>query len=91
MVTEGGNTKHTNLSTLRAPNPPPPVRCVRLARDVDSYDDLEVYVNGVWQHADVDLQVEWQTLVSNRLLRKDRISGWRWFPGAWGTRRLQAR
>jgi hypothetical protein len=57
---------------------------VRLPRDVDIYDDFEVYVNGVPQHADLDFEVEGHTLVFDRPLRKDRISGWRWFLGAWG-------
>ena len=57
---------------------------VRLPRDVDVYDDFEVYVNGVPQHADVDFQVDGHTLVFDRTLRKDRVSGWRWLLGAWG-------
>lgn len=57
---------------------------VRLPRDVDVYDDFEVYVNGVPQRADLDFEVEGRTLVFQRQLRKDRISGWRWFLGAWG-------
>jgi hypothetical protein len=57
---------------------------VRLPGDVDMYDDFEVYVNGVPQHADLDFQVEGHTLVFDRPLRKDRVSGWRWFLGAWG-------
>jgi hypothetical protein len=57
---------------------------VRLPRDVDIYDDFEVYVNGVPQHAELDFQVEGHTLVFHRPLRQDRVSGWRWFLGAWG-------
>lgn len=57
---------------------------VRLPRDVDIYDDFEVYVNGVPQRADLDYEVDGQTLVFDRPLRKDRISGWRWLLGAWG-------
>jgi hypothetical protein len=57
---------------------------VRLPGDVDMYDDFEVYVNGVPQHADLDFQVEGHTLVFDRPLRTDRVSGWRWFLGAWG-------
>jgi hypothetical protein len=57
---------------------------VRLPRDLDIYEDFEVYINGVPQHADVDFQIEGHTLVFARRLRKDRISGWRWFLGAWG-------
>jgi hypothetical protein len=57
---------------------------VRLPRDLDVYDDFEVYVNGVPQRADLDFQLDGRTLVFERQLRKDRISGWRWFLGAWG-------
>jgi hypothetical protein len=64
---------------------------VRLPRDVDIYDDFEVYINGVPQHANLDFQVEGHTLIFDRPLRKDRISGWRWFLGALGRRHLQAR
>lgn len=46
--------------------------------------DYTVYLNGVAQEEDVDFQVEGRTLVFDRSLRKDRISGWRWFLGAWG-------
>src|SRR5947208_3241769 len=44
----------------------------------------EVYISGVPQKAGVDYQVEGRTLVFDRELRKDKISGWRWFLGAWG-------
>jgi hypothetical protein len=57
---------------------------VRLPRDVDVYDDFEVYVNGVPQRQDVDFHIDGHTLVFDRELRKDRISGWRWLLGAWG-------
>jgi hypothetical protein len=57
---------------------------VRLPREVDIYDDFEVYVNGVPQRTDDDFEVEGHTLVFDRTLRKDRVSGWRWFLGAWG-------
>jgi hypothetical protein len=40
--------------------------------------------HGVPQRADLDFEVEGRTLVFQRQLRKDRISGWRWFLGAWG-------
>jgi hypothetical protein len=43
-----------------------------------------VYLNGVEQRAGTDYRVEGRTLVFDRELRKDRISGWRWFLGAWG-------
>ncbi len=45
---------------------------------------FEVYVNGVAQELGVDYVVESRTLVFDRELRKDKISGWRWFLGAWG-------
>jgi hypothetical protein len=57
---------------------------VTLPRDVDIYDDFEVYVSGVPQRADIDYQLDGRTLVFDRTLRKDRVSGWRWFLGAWG-------
>lgn len=55
---------------------------VKLPSDLDG--DYEVYLNGVLQEAYVDFDVEGRALVFNRPLRKDRISGWRWFLGAWG-------
>lgn len=55
---------------------------VELPADVDG--DYEVYLNGVPQQPDVDFDVEGRVLVFPRSLRKDRISGWRWFLGAWG-------
>jgi hypothetical protein len=58
-------------------------RCtVRLPPDVRS--PFEVYVNGVRQEPGADFHVESGALVFDRVLRKDRISGWRWFLGAWG-------
>jgi hypothetical protein len=44
----------------------------------------EVYISGVPQRPGVDFQVEPGQLVFDRELRKDKISGWRWFLGAWG-------
>ncbi|MGK2938928.1 MAG: hypothetical protein ACSLFR_14160 [Solirubrobacteraceae bacterium] len=44
--------------------------------------DYTVYLNGVAQEEDADFRVEGRTLVFDRSLRKDRISGWRWFLGA---------
>ncbi len=55
---------------------------VELPGDIDG--DYEVYLNGVRQEAYVDFDVEGGVLVFNRPLQKDRISGWRWFLGAWG-------
>jgi hypothetical protein len=44
----------------------------------------DVYISGVLQRPGVDYRVERDTLVFERELRKDKISGWRWFLGAWG-------
>jgi hypothetical protein len=45
---------------------------------------FQVYVNGVPQRLGDDYSVEDGALVFDRELRKDRISKWRWFVGAWG-------
>jgi hypothetical protein len=45
---------------------------------------FQVFVNGVLQTPDTDFHVEGRTLVFDKALRKDKISGWRWFLGAWG-------
>lgn len=55
---------------------------VELPGEIDR--DYEVYLNGVRQEAYVDFDVEGHVLVFERPLQKDRISGWRWFLGAWG-------
>jgi len=55
---------------------------VRLPDQVQA--PFEVYLNGVPQHEGTDYRVEGRTLVFDRELRKDKISGWRWFLGAWG-------
>ncbi len=57
---------------------------VELPRDIDVYDDFEVYVNGVLQQPDVDFYIDRHALIFDRPLRTDRVSGWRWFLGAWG-------
>ena len=44
----------------------------------------EVYISGVPQREGIDYKLEGRTLVFDRELRKDKISGWRWFLGAWG-------
>jgi hypothetical protein len=59
-----------------------PRSVVRLPPDVRS--PFEVYVNGVPQRLGEDYSVQSGALVFDRELRKDRISGWRWFLGAWG-------
>ncbi|MHB8693114.1 MAG: hypothetical protein ACYDHH_17900 [Solirubrobacteraceae bacterium] len=57
---------------------------VKLPADLDIYEDFDVYVNGVPQRPGVDFEVEHRALVFDRALRKDQVSGWRWFLGAWG-------
>ncbi len=59
-----------------------PTSLVRLPPEVGS--PFEVYLNGVRQEAGADYRVADGALVFDRELRKDRISGWRWFLGAWG-------
>jgi hypothetical protein len=55
---------------------------VRLPRAVR--DPFEVYLNGVRQEEGRDFRRRGDLLVFPRELRKDRVSGWRWFLGAWG-------
>ncbi len=43
-----------------------------------------VYRNGVLQSEGTDYTVRDRTLEFPTELRKDKISGWRWFVGAWG-------
>jgi hypothetical protein len=43
-----------------------------------------VYLNGVAQREGADYRVKGRSLIWDRELRKDKISGWRWFLGAWG-------
>jgi hypothetical protein len=45
---------------------------------------FEVYVSGVPQKEGVDYTMAGRDLVFERELRKDKVSGWRWFLGAWG-------
>jgi hypothetical protein len=45
---------------------------------------FDVYVNGVPQRLGTDYTVQEGALVFERELRKDSISKWRWFLGAWG-------
>jgi hypothetical protein len=45
---------------------------------------FEVYLNGVRQREGTDYTVDRDALVFEQELRKDRISKWRWFLGAWG-------
>jgi hypothetical protein len=44
----------------------------------------EVFISGVPQRAGTDYEVRGDRLVFERELRKDKVSGWRWFLGAWG-------
>jgi hypothetical protein len=55
---------------------------IRLPRDVRS--PYEVYLNGVQQQLGVDFSVQEGSLVFEKDLRKDKISGWRRLLGAWG-------
>jgi hypothetical protein len=55
---------------------------VRLPREMRG--GYEVFLNGVPQRLGVDYTVRDGSLVFERELRKDRISGWRWLLGAWG-------
>jgi hypothetical protein len=55
---------------------------VRLPRDVRT--PYEVYLNGVQQTLGVDFSVKEGSLVFEKELRKDKVSGWRWLLGAWG-------
>ena len=59
-----------------------PRSTVRLPPEIRS--PFEVYLNGVRQESGRDYRVEGGSLVFEQELRKDRISGWRWFLGAWG-------
>ena len=45
---------------------------------------FSVFLNGVPQHLGSDYIVRDGALVFEKELRKDKISGWRWFLGAWG-------
>jgi hypothetical protein len=56
----------------------------KLPRDLDIYSDFEVYINGVLQHPDVDYEIDGHTLIFDRTLRQDHVSGWRWLLGALG-------
>jgi hypothetical protein len=45
---------------------------------------FQVYLNGVPQRQGTDYTIDGDDLVFAKELRKDRISKWRWFLGAWG-------
>jgi hypothetical protein len=47
-------------------------------------DTFDVFINGVPQQAGVDYTRKGRSLVFERTLRRDKVSGWRWFLGAWG-------
>jgi hypothetical protein len=55
---------------------------VRLPREVRG--PYHVYLNGVRQELGVDYSVREGSIVFDKDLRKDKISGWRWLLGAWG-------
>ncbi|MEA2246894.1 MAG: hypothetical protein QOH46_1423 [Solirubrobacteraceae bacterium] len=55
---------------------------VRLPRGIRP--PFQVYVNGVPQQLGDDYTIADGALVFERELRKDKISKWRWFVGAWG-------
>ncbi len=59
-----------------------PRSIIELPADIGG--DYEVYLNGVLQQPYLDFDVEGRVIIFNQPLRKDRISGWRWFLGAWG-------
>jgi len=45
---------------------------------------FQVFLSGVPPNEGEDYVVQGRTLVFERELRKDKVSGWRWFLGAWG-------
>ena len=55
---------------------------VKLPREVRG--PYQVYLNGVRQELGVDYSVREGSIVFEKDLRKDKISGWRWLLGAWG-------
>jgi hypothetical protein len=55
---------------------------VKLPRDIRG--PYQVYLNGVRQQLGVDFSVREGSIVFEKDLRKDKISGWRWLLGAWG-------
>jgi len=55
---------------------------VQLPPDVT--EPFDVYLNGVRQQRDADFVIDGDCLIFDRSLRRDRISRWRWFVGAWG-------
>ena len=59
-----------------------PSSAVTLPPDVGA--EYEVYLNGVRQRPGADFTVKGRALIWDRELRKDKVSGWRWFLGAWG-------
>jgi hypothetical protein len=60
-----------------------PRSIVRLPPHV--HPPFQVFLSGVPQTEGVDFTVKGGDLVfEGRELRKDKVSGWRWFLGAWG-------
>jgi hypothetical protein len=59
-----------------------PRSIVRLPPQIQ--EPFEVFLSGVPQKRGQDYVQEGRELVFERELRKDKVSGWRWFLGAWG-------
>jgi hypothetical protein len=59
-----------------------PRSIVRLPPQI--HEPFEVFLSGVPQKPGRDYVQEGRELVFERELRKDKVSGWRWFLGAWG-------
>jgi hypothetical protein len=59
-----------------------PRSIVRLPPQIQ--EPFEVFLSGVPQQPGRDYVQEGRELVFERELRKDKVSGWRWFLGAWG-------
>jgi hypothetical protein len=59
-----------------------PTSVVKLPNSVGA--QFEVFISGVPQHRGTDYELRGRSLIFERDLRKDRISGWRWLLGAWG-------
>jgi hypothetical protein len=67
---------------MRHDAPPVTRSLVRLPAHVQP--PFEVFISGVPQIEGTDYRIEGRALVFDRELRKDKVSGWRWFLGAWG-------
>jgi hypothetical protein len=57
----------------------------RVALPPDVREPFTVFVNGVRQEPETDYEVRSGALLFNRgLVKERRLSGWKWFLGAWG-------